>query len=215
MIRPGPAIVSLAIVALVAACGSSGSPEPSETPGGSASPDAATCPTSQPNPLPVGETRTVTIATELGDIVIAVEANLSPIATGNFVALAECGFYDGVVFHRAATMPDGTPFVIQGGDPNGTGTGGPGYTIEDEPVTTAYGRGTVAMARTNQPNSVGSQFFIVLDDGARGPLESANTYQIIGTVSSGMETADAIYAAADAELPSDPVEMTTVTVTTP
>ena len=66
-----------------------------------------------------------------------------------------------------------------------------------------------------QPDSVGSQFFIVLDDGARAALESANTYQIIGTVTSGMETADAIAAAADAENPSDPVEMTDVSVATP
>jgi cyclophilin family peptidyl-prolyl cis-trans isomerase len=71
------------------------------------------------------------------------------------------------------------------------------------------------MARTSQPNSVGSQFFIVLDDLARPPLEAANTYQIIGTVTSGMETADAIYDAADQELPTDPIVMETVTVANP
>ena len=120
-----------------------------------------------------------------GPIGITIEADLSPIAAGNFVALAECGYYDGVVFHRVATLPDGTPFVIQGGDPTGTGTGGPGYTIKDEPVTATYGRGTVAMARTQDPNSVGSQFFIVLDDKDREVLASANTYQIIGTVTDG------------------------------
>jgi peptidyl-prolyl cis-trans isomerase B (cyclophilin B) len=73
----------------------------------------------------------------------------------------------------------------------------------------------VAMARTSQPNSVGSQFFIVLDDSAAGALASYNTYQIIGTVTSGMETADAIAAAADAESPSDPVVMTDVSVSAP
>ena len=71
------------------------------------------------------------------------------------------------------------------------------------------------MARTADPNSVGSQFFIVLDDAARGVLESFNTYQIIGTVTSGMEAADAIYADADAELPTRPVAMDSVTVSTP
>jgi cyclophilin family peptidyl-prolyl cis-trans isomerase len=157
----------------------------------------------------------VTIATALGTIVIEIRAELSPIAAGNFVALATCGYYDGVVFHRAATLADGTPFVIQGGDPTGTGRGGPGYTIADEPVTASYGRGVVAMARTADPNSVGSQFFIVLDDAARGVLESFNTYQIIGTVTSGMEAADAIYADADAELPTRPVAMDSVTVSTP
>jgi peptidyl-prolyl cis-trans isomerase B (cyclophilin B) len=71
------------------------------------------------------------------------------------------------------------------------------------------------MARTPQPNSVGSQFFIVLDDSARGALASANTYQIIGTVTSGMDAVDAIAAAADAENPSNPVVMTKVTVSNP
>ena len=70
--------------------------------------------------------------------------------------------------------------MIQGGDPTGTGTGGPGYTIQDEAVTAPYGRGAVAMARSSQPNSVGSQFFIVLSDEARDVLANYNTYQIIG-----------------------------------
>jgi cyclophilin family peptidyl-prolyl cis-trans isomerase len=168
------------------------------------------CPTSQPDALPAGESRVVTINTDLGSMELTVEADLSPIAAGNFVALAGCGYYDGVVFHRV--VPG---FVIQGGDPTGTGTGGPGYQIEDETVTATYGRGVVAMARTNAPNSVGSQFFIVLDDEARGALESYNTYQIIGRVTSGMETADAIAAAADSESPSDPIEMTDVSVSNP
>jgi cyclophilin family peptidyl-prolyl cis-trans isomerase len=168
------------------------------------------CPTAQPAALPAGETRTVTIATDLGDMKLKIQGDLSPIAAGNFVALAECGFYDGVVFHRVVPQ-----FVIQGGDPTGTGSGGPGYTIQDEPVTTQYSRGTVAMARTQAPNSVGSQFFIVLDDGARDSLAAANTYQIIGSVAEGMETADKIAAAADAELPSDPVAMNDVSVSNP
>jgi cyclophilin family peptidyl-prolyl cis-trans isomerase len=165
------------------------------------------CPTTEPAPLPAGETRDVTITTELGQIDVWLSADLSPIAVGNFAALAACDYYDGIVFHRV--VPG---FVIQGGDPTGTGTGGPGYTITDEPVTTVYARGTVAMARTSQPNSVGSQFFIVLDDSAQASLASANTYQIIGTVTSGMEVADAIAAAADAEIPSDPVVMTDVSI---
>jgi len=147
---------------------------------------------------------------------LKIEADLSPIAAGNFVALGGCGYYDGVVFHRVATLQDGTPFVIQGGDPTGTGGGGPGYTIKDEPVTAQYNRGVVAMGRSSQPDSVGSQFFIVLDDGAREVLASYNTYQIIGRVTAGMETADAIWdAAAGVELPGDPVEMTDVTVSNP
>ncbi|HEY7130987.1 MAG TPA: peptidylprolyl isomerase [Candidatus Limnocylindrales bacterium] len=190
------------------------------SPGGSAtavfSPRASNppgCPTAQPPAGAAGQTEIVTISTDKGDMQITVDNDLSPIAAGNFVALAGCGFYDGVPFHRAATLQDGTPFVIQGGDPTGTGSGGPGYTIQDEKVTTPYKRGTVAMARTAEPNSVGSQFFIVLDDKDADVLASANTYQIIGSVTSGMETADAIYQAAGGEeLPTSPVVMNKVTV---
>ncbi|MGK2851525.1 MAG: peptidylprolyl isomerase [Candidatus Limnocylindrales bacterium] len=182
--------------------------------------DANGCPTSEPAALGAGETRTVAIVTELGTMELEIKADLSPIAAGNFVALAECGWYDGVVFHRV--VPG---FVIQAGDgengrspnvnPALVGSGGPGYTITDEPVIAPYGRGVVAMARTSRPNSVGSQFFIVLDGEAQRSLGQANTYQIIGSVTSGMEVADAITAAADAEIPSRPVVMTDVTVSNP
>jgi cyclophilin family peptidyl-prolyl cis-trans isomerase len=207
--RPIAPLVLLAVVVATAACSAppAGSAAPPATAAPSAAAGGADCPTAQPEPLPAGQTRAVTIATDLGTMTLTIQADLSPIAAGNFVTLAACGFYDGVVFHRV--VPG---FVIQGGDPTGTGTGGPGYTIKDEAVTSQYARGTVAMARTPAPDSVGSQFFIVLDDEARGSLAQANTYQIIGSVTAGMETADAIAAAADAELPSDPVEMTDVTV---
>ena len=174
------------------------------------------CPTSQPPALPAGQTRTVTLTTPKGVMTLKIEADLSPIAAGNFVALAGCGYYDGTVFHRTPTLDDGTPFVIQGGDPTGTGGGGPGYTIKDEPVTKPYKRGTVAMARSSAPDSVGSQFFIVLDDKDGAVLSSANTYQIIGNVTAGMETADAIFAASGGvELPKNPVPITTATVANP
>jgi peptidyl-prolyl cis-trans isomerase B (cyclophilin B) len=221
------ALAVLAVPLLLAACsgGSAASPSPTiaPTPAPTTSDDGSLtgCPTTQPPALPAGETRTVTLKTEKGDIVIKLTADLSPIAVGNFVALAECGWYDGVVFHRV--VPG---FVIQGGDgqygrspnvdPQLVGTGGPPYTIQDEPVTTAYHRGTVAMARTAQPDSVGSQFFIVVDDAAESALSSYNTYQIIGEVTSGMEVADAIVdAAGGIEIPPEPVPMTDVTVATP
>ncbi len=203
--------------------GQSGVPSAVPSMPGSAYPSG--CPTSQPPALGQGDVRTVTISTPKGDIVIKVEGALSPIATGNFVALVSCGYYDGVVFHRAASLQDGTPFVIQGGDgqfgrtpdldPSLVGTGGPPYTIQDEPVTSTYRRGTVAMARKSAPNSVGSQFFIVLDDADADVLAQYNTYQIIGTVTSGMDVADAIHAAADGEIPTNPVPMTKVTVSKP
>jgi len=202
----------LLIAGRLSSGGASGSPsaEPSAAANLTPGPRPSGCPTSQPAALPAGQTRTVTIATSMGNIVVQVKADLAPIATGNFVALASCGFYDGLVFHRV--VPD---FVIQGGDPEGSGQGGPGYTIADDPVTTQYSRGTVAMARTPDPHSQGSQFFIVLSDDARTSLATANNYAILGTVVSGMDVVDAIAAAADQENPTNPVAMTSVTVANP
>jgi cyclophilin family peptidyl-prolyl cis-trans isomerase len=203
--------LAAAVVLVISACSGSGSATPQP---------AGSCPTSQPAALAAGETRTVTIQTEKGSIVIKVDGALSPIATGNFVALASCGFYDSVVFQRV--VPG---FVIQGGDglygrsgsidQQRVGSGGPGYTIQDEPVTATYARGTVAMARSSRPNSQGSQFFIVLSDSAAGSLASTNNYAILGTVTSGMDAVDAIAAAADNEIPTHPIAMTKVTVASP
>ncbi len=229
-----PLAVLAATVALVAvACSGGATASPILPPGGakseapSSSPAGgipAGCPASPPAPLAADATATVTFETEKGQIVVEVKGSLAPNATGNFVALAECGFYDGVVFHRL--VPG---FVIQGGDgefgrmpaidPAQVGTGGPGYTITDDPVTTPYGRGTVAMARTPEPNSQGSQFFIVLDDQAKSALESANTYAILGTVTSGMDVVDAIAAMPNSGPPAnealEPVAITAATVSRP
>jgi len=189
----------------------------------------AACPTSQPAALPAGQTRTVTITTPKGTIVIKVDAATAPIATGNFVALAGCGYYNGVVFSRL--VPG---FVIQGGDgefgrvdadgklsasdASQVGSGDLGYTIADDPLRTNYVRGTVAMARTGAPHSEDSQFFIVLADSAGTSLSLSNQYgyAIIGTVTSGMDVVDAIAAMPNSgdpnNLATDPVPMTTVTV---
>jgi peptidyl-prolyl cis-trans isomerase B (cyclophilin B) len=224
------AVAALAVPVLLAACSSGPAaatlpPIPSQAP---ATPTPAPthpgptyppgCPTAQPAAMAKGETRTVTVKTDKGDIVVKVEGDLSPIAAGNFVALAECGYYDGVIFHRV--IPG---FMIQGGDgqfgrspdviPDLAGGGGPPYTIQDEPVTGSYTRGTVAMAKTQDPNSASSQFFIVHKDLAPGDLDPR--YQIFGHVTSGMDTVDAIAAAADKENPTNPVVMTKVTVSNP
>ena len=231
------AVAALAVPVVLAACSSGPGraatlpPIPSEAPATPPPPPPHPgppyppgCPTEQPAALGSDDVRVVTISTDKGDIVIEIKGALSPIATGNFVELASCGYYDMVVFHRL--VPG---FVIQGGDgmfgrapdviPDLVGSGGPKYTIQDEPVTATYGRGTVAMARTSDPNSVGAQFFIVLDDGAQGALAQYNTYQIIGSVTAGMDVADAIAAMPNTGPPSnaavDPVPMTRVTVTTP
>lgn len=207
------ALGGVAVAVVFAACstgnvGIAGSAQPLPTS------DGANCPTSQPAPLAAGETRTVAIKTSKGSMTLKIDGDLSPIAAGNFVALASCGYYDGVVFHRV--VPG---FVIQGGDPSGNGTGGPGYTIKDEPVTTPYRRGTLAMARSSEPDSQGSQFFIVLSDEAGTGLALTNTYAIFGEVTDGMATVDAIAAMPNSGEPANaalqPVAMEAVSVSTP
>ena len=181
-----------------AAFGSAGSPGIS----------SGACPTSEPAALPAGQKRVVSMQTAKGNIEITVEADLGPKAAGNFVALASCGFYNGVVFHRL--VPG---FVIQGGDPQGTGTGGPGYEFGDDPVTVPYSRGVVAMANSG-PNTNGSQFFIVLADASLAP-----SYSVFGRVTAGMEAVDAIAAMPNSGPPNNqatnPVAMDHVTVRTP
>jgi peptidyl-prolyl cis-trans isomerase B (cyclophilin B) len=107
----------------------------------------------------------------------------APKTVENFVTLAKKGFYNGLTFHRV--VPD---FVVQGGCPQGTGTGGPGYTIKAEFNTQKHVRGTVAMARSQHPDSAGSQFYICY--GTTPHLD--NNYTVFGKVVSGMEHVDRI-----------------------
>jgi len=116
-----------------------------------------------------------TIKTNKGDIVIKLLADDAPKAVSNFVYLTEEKFYDGLTFHRVED------WVVQGGDPLGTGMGGPGYAFEDEEVKGEYTEGTVAMANSG-PDTNGSQFFILTKD---TPLQK--DYTIFGTVTSGMD----------------------------
>lgn len=151
----------------------------------------------------------ISIKTNLGEIQFATYDEDAPKTAGNFITLANKGFYNGIIFHRVIK-----DFMIQGGDPTGTGTGGPGYKFEDElnPATASYKegykKGVVAMANAG-PNTNGSQFFIMLAD---YPLP--NNYTIFGKVVKGQEVVDAIGAAkTDAnDRPLDPVKMESVTV---
>lgn len=133
---------------------------------------------------------TVTFHTNQGDIKLKMYDDL-PITTGNFIKLAGEGFYTGTIFHRVI---DG--FMIQGGDPDGCGTGGPGYTIQDELVKGhSNKRGTIAMANTGRPNSGGSQFFINLVDNKYLDWDNPSTpyaHPVFGEVVEGMEIVDKI-----------------------
>jgi peptidyl-prolyl cis-trans isomerase B (cyclophilin B) len=119
-----------------------------------------------------------TIETDRGDIVIDLDPSRAPRTVNNFVFLAREGFYDGLTFHRVVD-----DFVIQGGCPEGSGRGGPGYRFDDEPVVGEYVAGAVAMANSG-PNSNGSQFFVcTVDDRAK----LARSYNLFGQVVSGMD----------------------------
>lgn len=144
-----------------------------------------------------------TLHTNHGDIAIDLFADRSPNTVNNFLFLAGEGFYDGVIFHRV--VPG---FVIQGGDPTGTGRGGPGYKFADElEGSGGYRRGTLAMANAG-PNTNGSQFFICLDD-----VGLPHAYTIFGTVTSGMEAVDSIAAAPrSGERPNDDCIIQSITV---
>jgi cyclophilin family peptidyl-prolyl cis-trans isomerase len=124
-----------------------------------------------------------TLETSLGAIEVELFPEDAPQTVANFERLAGDGFYDGVVFHRV--IPD---FMIQGGDPTGTGTGGPGYTFEDEPNEHPVVRGSLAMANAG-PNTNGSQFFIVTADECPW-LDGKHT--VFGRVTSGMDVVDSI-----------------------
>lgn len=161
----------------------------------------------------------VRIKTTKGDIVIQVDPEAGPNAASNFVYLVEKNFYQNTIFHRV--IPG---FMIQGGDPTGTGRSGPGYTIPDDKVKSLpakdlalngraqrfnyYPKGWIAMANTGEPNSAGSQFFIMVAD---YPLDPS--YAVFGRVIAGQEIADAIAnTPTEASRPVEEVKMLSVTI---
>ncbi len=126
---------------------------------------------------------TAIIETEKGTFRIQLKPDLAIQTVNSFVFLAREGYYDGVTFHRV--LPG---FMAQGGDPTGTGSGGPGYTLPAEFSDTPYVRGTVGMARTNDPNSGGSQFFITF-----GEQPNLNgQYTVFGEITEGMDVVDSL-----------------------
>jgi peptidyl-prolyl cis-trans isomerase B (cyclophilin B) len=187
---------------------SPGSVTPRPLPSGLGPPDAT--PLASPPAAPAGNGTRATIVMEL-------YTDSSPVAAQNFINLADAGFFDGIVFHRI--VPD---FVIQGGDPEGTGGGGPGYTIKDDAVVGEYVRGTVAMARPAGqggsliPDSQSSQFFIVLADSVAQELPKSGMYAIFGNVIEGMDVVDQIAAMpASGQNALDPIVMDRVTIQRP
>jgi cyclophilin family peptidyl-prolyl cis-trans isomerase len=160
-------------------------------------------------PLDAQKTYDVVIQTNCGSFTIRLDPKQSPHAVASFVALAQGGYFDNTIFHRI--VPG---FVIQGGDPTATGTGGPGYTTVDKPPSSAaYTLGVVAMAKTGaEPaGTAGSQFFVVTAKDAGLPAD----YAIIGTVTKGLDVVERIGKLGDSnEQPTEVVEIEKATVST-
>ena len=208
-------LVGLACAFALAACGSDPTPTP-----------AAPCPTESPTSVSAqatlegAELATMKVGGAVeGEIVMELYGDEAPIATANFVALARCGFYDGITFHRVISG-----FVIQAGDPQtkqnrgdfaGLGTGGPGYEFEIEPPAEGlrYDPYVVAMANNGQTNS--SQFFITLSD-LDDALRSVGVYTIFGNVIDGTDIVDSIAAVPVNDpqlgLPLTPVIIESITI---
>jgi peptidyl-prolyl cis-trans isomerase B (cyclophilin B) len=150
----------------------------------------------------------VTLHTNCGSFTIKLAVQTSPATTASFVSLVREGFFDKTVFHRI--VPG---FVIQGGDPTGTGTSGPGYeTVDKPPASTSYTHGLVAMAKSpaEAPGTSGSQFFVVTAQNARLTPD----YAVLGKVTSGLAVVDAIGKLGDpsTEQPTETVEIESATV---
>lgn len=225
MLRRSPVLIALVLLVALAGCGgddsddggggggdsagerttaSAGGCEQVEAPsprkdGGRQSPDER---------LDPQVTHDVEIATNCGGFTIRLDVEGAPKTTASFAALAESGFYDNTTFHRI--VPD---FVIQGGDPTGTGSGGPGYkTVDRPPPSARYTRGVVAMAKTatEAPGTAGSQFYVVTAADAGLPPE----YAIVGEVVEGMDVVERIGRLGEpaTEQPTEPVVIESATV---
>ncbi|MGE5690856.1 MAG: peptidylprolyl isomerase [Pseudomonadota bacterium] len=209
--------------AVAGGCGGGDTPEPSAAPAattaaGTAA-DSGCAQVEAPKPKPEGTLEAPTamlgpgtyravVRTNCGDFTISLDPKASPKTVASFVALAEQGFYDDTTFHRI--VPG---FVIQGGDPTGTGGGGPGYSTVDTPAAgTTYTLGTVAMAKTaaEAPGTSGSQFFVVTAEDAQLPPD----YAVIGKVTEGMDVVTVIGLLGDpsTELPTQPVVVDTIDI---
>jgi peptidyl-prolyl cis-trans isomerase B (cyclophilin B) len=223
---PRACVLTLLLTGALAlgACGggsdSSGPDESAATPAPSAAPacQKVAAPKRKPavklakpkEALDRAKTYVATVSTSCGDFQITLDSKQAPKTGGSFKYLAEKGFFDGTTFHRV--VPG---FVIQGGDPKGDGTGGPGYSIvEAPPQNLTYTKGVVAMAKTaaEPAGTSGSQFFVVTAEDANLPPD----YALLGRVTSGQDVVDTIGGAEtnqSTEMPLDPIVIEKVSVT--
>jgi len=162
-------------------------------------------PSAQSSITPLQKTVQATLKTSLGTIELELNGQVAPLAVGNFVQLAKSGFYNGVTFHRVIKG-----FMIQGGDPTGTGSGGPGYTFKTELNDQKFVKGALGVARTNQLDTNGSQFFIMTADN----FSLNGQYTQFGKVLSGQDVVDTIanVQTDQNDKPVQPVTIESVTI---
>jgi cyclophilin family peptidyl-prolyl cis-trans isomerase len=223
----GRVALSCACLAVLAACGSSSKPSATTSPPATSSPAAPALPAgcvstippktnkpSYPSPPPMtidtAKTYVAHVSTTCGTFDISLAATIAPKTVNSFVFLARHHFYDGLTFHRLVR-----DFVIQGGDPKGDGTGGPGYDLATEPPKDGYQRGSVAMANAG-PDTTGSQFFVAVSaDGARNLGGPPYLYSDLGTVTKGFDVIQKLmtFASATDGPPTRPLYMFNVTIT--
>jgi peptidyl-prolyl cis-trans isomerase B (cyclophilin B) len=204
-------LVLLAVLALAAGCGGDDEPDSSSATGcdsveapGAREPETHEAPT---EPLDLETTYSLVFETSCGSFTVELDQELAPTTSASLVALAGDGYFDDTTFHRV--VPG---FVIQGGDPTQSGSGGPGYsTVDVPPDDAAYVEGVVAMAKGefDPAGTSGSQFFVVTGD----DIGLAPDYAIVGEVTDGMDAVERIDALGEGDgPPSQPVVVTSVTV---
>ncbi len=224
MFRVPVLLLALLLALSVAACGEDddSSGEAAATPAPTEEAAPAGCETAEePEPkgegdlakpkatLEAGKTYVATVSTNCGDFEITLDPEQAPKTGGSFKTLADEGFYDGTTFHRIVAG-----FVIQGGDPKGDGTGGPGFSVvEAPPQDLVYSKGVVAMAKTGAEaaGTSGSQFFVVTAEDAQLPPD----YALLGKVTAGQDVVDKIGVAETdpaTEKPVEPVVISSVKV---
>jgi len=232
MSRPVLAMIAAVLAVSVAGCGKSSSKTSTAAKGAasttattSAGGSAGACkaakatnkgPQHIPRPttlLPPNKPATLVMQTNCGEIDIALDVKRAPKTASSVAYLVRRGFYDGLSFHRIAKLPTGGDFVIQGGDPTGTGNGGPGYSVHEKPPTgLRYSGGVVAMAKTEieASGTSGSQFFIVTAEDAGLPAD----YALLGKVVKGDDVVSKIAAVPtdSTEHPTQPVVITKATI---
>ena len=217
-----PVALLLACALLLAACGGddkekAATPEPTEAPA-AAAPGCAKVPAAKPKDVEVakptaeldkGKTYVARVVTNCGEFEITLDSKRAPKTGGSFKTLVDKKFYDGLSFHRIVAG-----FVIQGGDPKGDGSGGPGFSVtEAPPGDLTYGKGVVAMAKTatEAAGTSGSQFFVVTGEDAGLPPD----YALLGRVTKGQEVVDKIgvVEVGPDEKPIDPVVIRQIRIT--